>query len=198
VSVVVIQVAATGYSVVVPRQEDGATTTTASTEEPPNPILPVGKEMAWGLGSFLVLVLLMRIWLFPKLKKGMDARYAKTRADLDDAERIREEGAADVARYEAAIAEANAEATRLLEQARRELDADRTTKVTAANARIAERRAAAAAEVEAARQRALASTESIVLSIGASGAERILGAPVDRDAARPVVAEIVAAGTVTA
>ena len=75
--VVVIQVAATGYSVVVPRQE--TTTTTASTEEAPNPILPVGSEMAWGLGSFLVLVLLMRVWLFPKLKKGTDARYAKTR-----------------------------------------------------------------------------------------------------------------------
>jgi F-type H+-transporting ATPase subunit b len=195
VPVAVIQVAATGYSVVVPRQE--TTTTTASTEEAPNPILPVGAEMAWGIGSFLLLVLLMRVWLFPKLKKGTDARYAKTRADLDDAERIREEGAEDVARYEAAIAEANADGARLLERARQEVDADRSTKVGAANARIAERRGAAAAEVETARQAALASTEPIVLEIGASAAERILGVPVDRAAVRPVVAEIVAAGTVT-
>ncbi len=195
--VVVIQVAATGYSVVVPRQDTGTTTTVASTEEAPNPILPVGSEMAWGIGSFLVLVLLMRVWLFPKLKKGTDARYAKTRADLDDAERIRAAGADDVARYEAAIAEANGEAARLLEQARGEVDADRTAKVTAANARIAERRAAAAAEVEAARQTALASTEPIVVEIGASAAERILGVPVDRERARPIVAEIMSAGTVT-
>jgi F-type H+-transporting ATPase subunit b len=195
VPVAVIQVAATGYSVVVPRQE--TTTTTASTEEAPNPILPVGSEMAWGIGSFLLLVLLMRVWLFPKLKKGTDARYAKTRADLDDAERIREEGAEDVARYEAAIAEANADGARLLERARQEVDADRSTKVGAANARISERRGAAAAEVETARQAALASTEPIVLEIGASAAERILGVPVDRAAVRPVVAEIVAAGTVT-
>jgi len=194
VPVVVIHVAATGYSVVVPRQE--TTTTTASTEEAPNPILPVGSEMAWGLGSFLVLVLLMRVWLFPKLKKGTDARYAKTQADLDDAERIREEGAEDVARYDAAIAEVNAEAARVLEQARQHVDGDRTAKITAANARIAERRAAAAAEVEAARQAALASTEPIVLEISASAAERILGVPVDRNAVRPVVTEIVEAGTV--
>ena len=151
-SVVVIQVAATGYSVVVPRQENGTTTTTASTEEAPNPILPVGSEMAWGLGSFLVLVLLMRVWLFPKLKKGTDARYAKTRGDLDEAERVRAAGAEDVARYEAAMAEINAEAARRLELARQEVDADRTAKITAANARIAERRAAAAAEIEAARR----------------------------------------------
>ena len=127
--VVVIQVAATGYSVVVPRQENGTTTTTASTKEAPNPILPVGSEMAWGLGSFLVLVLLMRVWLFPKLKKGMDARYAKTRGDLDDAERIRAAAAEDVARYEAAIAEVNAEAARLLERPARSVDADRTAKI---------------------------------------------------------------------
>jgi F-type H+-transporting ATPase subunit b len=195
VPVVVIQVAATGYSVVVPRQENG-TTTTASTEEAPNPILPTGKEMAWGLGSFLVLVLLMRVWLFPKLKKGTDARYAKTRADLDDAERIREAGAADVARYDAAIAEANGEAARLLEAARQETDADRNVKIQAANARIAERRAAAAAEVESARREALASTQPIVLEIGASAAERILGVPVDRASVRPIVTEIVEAGTV--
>jgi F-type H+-transporting ATPase subunit b len=196
VSVVVIQVAATGYSVVVPRQDTGTTTTTASTKEAPNPILPVGSEMAWGIGSFLFLVLLMRVWLFPKLKKGTDARYAKTRADLDDAERIHGEGAADVARYEAAIAEANADGARVLEQARQEVDSDRTAKVTAANARIAERRGAAAAEVEEARRAALASTQPIVLEIGASAAERILGVPVDRESARPLVAEIVEAGTV--
>jgi F-type H+-transporting ATPase subunit b len=196
VPVVVIQVAATGYSVVVPRQESGTTTTTASTQDAPNPILPTGKEMAWGLGSFLVLVLLMRVWLFPNLKKGTDARYAKTRADLDDAERIREAGAADVARYDEAIAEANTEAAHLLEAARQETDADRNVKIQSANARIAERRAAAAAEVESARREALAGTQPIVLEIGATAAERILGVPVDRASVRPIVTEIVEAGTV--
>ncbi len=65
-----IQAAATGYSVIVPRQDSSTATTT---KEPPNPILPVGSEMIWGLGSFLLLVVLMRVALFPKLKKGMDA-----------------------------------------------------------------------------------------------------------------------------
>jgi len=193
VPVVVIHAGAAPASVVLPRQETG---TESSTKEPPNPILPVPKEMAWGIGSFAVLFVLMRLWLFPKLKKGTDARYAKTQADLDDAERIREEGAEDVARYDAAIAEVNAEAARVLEQARQHVDGDRTAKITAANARIAERRAAAAAEVDAARRTALASTEPIVVEISASAAERILGVPVDRNAVRPVVTEIVEAGTV--
>ena len=85
--VVLVHAGATGAEVVVPRQET-TTTTVASTKEAPNPILPVGNELWWGLGSFLALVLLMRVWLFPKLKKGMVARNAKIQGDLDDAERI--------------------------------------------------------------------------------------------------------------
>ena len=42
----------------------------------PGPIVPELKELAWGAGSFIVLAVLMRFVLFPKLKRGMDARYA--------------------------------------------------------------------------------------------------------------------------
>jgi F-type H+-transporting ATPase subunit b len=178
--------------VVVPRQET-TTTTAASTKEAPNPILPVGNEIWWGLGSFLALVLLMRVWLFPKLKKGMLARNAKIQGDLDDAERIREEAAEDVAAYEAALAAARGEAARILEVARHEVDADRTAKLTATNGRIAEQRAAATAELEAARTAALGQAEEIVVEVSAVAGERILGKPVDRTAVRPLVSEVVRA-----
>ncbi len=188
--VVVIHADATGAAVVVPRQE---TTTTTTAEEAPNPILPVGNETWWGLGSFLVLLVLMRLWLFPKVKKGMVARNAKIQGDLDEAERIREEAASDVAQYEAALGEARGEAARILEVARHEVDADRTAKVSAANARIAEQRAAAAAELEAARVAALGQVEDIVVEVASSAAERILGKPVDRVGVRPMVSEVVRA-----
>jgi F-type H+-transporting ATPase subunit b len=191
VPVVVIHAAASGAEVVVPRQE--TTTTTASTEEAPNPILPVGNEVWWGLGCFLALVLLMRVWLFPKLKNGMVARNAKIQGDLDEAERVREEAADDVAAYEAALAEARGEAARILEVARHEVDADRTAKVSAANARIAEQRATATAELEAARAAALGQVEDIVVEVGSVAAERLLGKPIDRGVARPIVSEVVRA-----
>jgi F-type H+-transporting ATPase subunit b len=187
---VVVQVGATGAQLVVPRQET-TTTTAASTKEAPNPILPIGNELWWGLGSFLALVLLMRVWLFPKLKKGMVARNAKIQGDLDDAERIREEAAEDVAAYEAALARARGEAARILEVARHEVDADRTAKLTAANARIGEQRGAAAAELDSARAAALGQAEEIVVEVAAAAGERILGKPVDRAAVRPTVGEVV-------
>jgi F-type H+-transporting ATPase subunit b len=180
-------------NVVLPRQET-TTTTAASTKTAPNPILPTGKEMAWGLGSFLVLVVLMRYWLYPKLKNGMDARYNKVQSDVADAERLREDAAMEIARYQAAIAEANAEAASLLDAARRDVDADRTTKVTAANARIADRKAAAAAEIDAARQAALARTEPIVVEIAAGAATRVLGTAVGRDEIGPLAADVMGVG----
>jgi F-type H+-transporting ATPase subunit b len=180
-------------NVVLPRQET-TTTTAASTKTAPNPILPTGKEMAWGLGSFLVLVVLMRYWLYPKLKKSMDTRYAKIQADVADAERLREDASLEVARYQAAIAEANAQSAHALEAARRDVEADRNAKITAANARIAERKAAAAAEIDAARQAALARTEPIVVEIAATAATRVLGTTVDRGEIGALAADVMGAG----
>ena len=38
--------------------------------EGPSPIAPELKEIAWGAGSFIVLALLMRFFLFPRLQAG--------------------------------------------------------------------------------------------------------------------------------
>jgi F-type H+-transporting ATPase subunit b len=177
---------------VVFRQEGGGqTTATTTAAKPPNPILPVGKEMAWGFGSFLVLFVLMRLLLFPKVKRGMDARYAHVQGNLEAAEAARSAAHDEVLRYQAAIAEARATANGLIEAARADVEGDRAQKLAAANARIAERRAAAAQEMEAAKQAALSHIEEAVVEVAASMAERVLGRPVDRSAALPVVAEVV-------
>ena len=52
----------------------------------PGPIVPEMKELAWGAGSFVVFALLMRFVLFPKVKKGMDARYEGIRSSHETAD----------------------------------------------------------------------------------------------------------------
>jgi F-type H+-transporting ATPase subunit b len=194
VPIAVIHAGANHVAVVLPGQNTTTTTTSTSTKEPPNPILPVPKEMAWGFGSFLVLFIAMRLWLFPKLNNGTIARNAKAKADREDADRIRREAAEDVARYDAALADARGEAARLIDHARQEVEADRTTKIAAANARIAQRRAAAPADKDAARQAALGQVEDIVVEVASTAAERILQKPVNREAVKPTVSQIVRAG----
>ena len=57
--------------------------------EGPSPIAPELKEIAWGAGSFIVLALLMRFFLYPRLKKGTDARYALIRDGHEQADTAR-------------------------------------------------------------------------------------------------------------
>src|SRR5215471_10761991 len=92
--------------VVVPAQTP--TTTAESTKTPPSPIAPEVKELVWGAGAFIVLAILMRLVLFPRVKKGMDARYGLIRDELEDADATRASAQAEMADYEAELAKVRA------------------------------------------------------------------------------------------
>lgn len=130
----------------------------------PNPIAPEIKELAWGAGSFIVFLFFMRLFLVPKVRKGMASRYESIQADHEYASATRDGAKQDVARYESAVAEIRSEASRRLEAARQTLDKERQEKVAQVNAQIAQRRAAAEAEVAAARA---AAQSQIVTAVGA-------------------------------
>ncbi len=130
----------------------------------PNPIAPEIKELAWGAGSFVVFLFFMRLFLVPKVRKGMASRYESIQADHEYASATRDGAKQDVARYESAVAEIRNEAARRLEAARQTLDKERTEKIAQVSARIAEQRAQA--EVEVAASRAAAQSQ-IVTAVGA-------------------------------
>jgi F-type H+-transporting ATPase subunit b len=130
----------------------------------PNPIAREIKELAWGAGSFVVFLFFMRLFLVPKVRKGMASRYDSIQADHEYASATRDGAKQDVARYESAVAEIRNEAARRLEAARQTLDKERTEKIAQVSARIAEQRAQA--EVEVAASRAAAQSQ-IVTAVGA-------------------------------
>lgn len=176
--------------------EEGGTET--GSEEPedlgPNPIAPEAKELIWGGAAFLVLLVLMRLWLFPRLKKGMDARAAKIRGDLESADSVRAAAQTDVEQYEAALTDVRAEATRRLEAVRQQLEAERAGRLAEVNARIADRRAVAAAGAEAAREAARGEVEGAAAEVAAAIASRALGEPVNPQDWREVVADVARTG----
>ena len=130
----------------------------------PNPIAPEIKELAWGAGSFIVFLFFMRLFLVPKVRKGMASRYESIQAYHEYASATRDGAKQDVARYESAITEIRSEASRRLEIARQTLDKERQEKVLQVNAQIAQRRAVAETEVAAARA---AAQSQIVTAVGA-------------------------------
>ena len=78
-----------GHTVVVHLPQATGEAETAVEDKGPSPIAPEIKELAWGAGAFILLFVLMRLVLFPRLKQGMDARYGKIRGDHETAEATR-------------------------------------------------------------------------------------------------------------
>jgi F-type H+-transporting ATPase subunit b len=142
-----------------------------------NPIAPEPKEMIWGFGAFVVLFVVLRVWLFPKVREGMALRYNSIQSDKESAVTLTAAARADVADYEARLTSVRAEAQQKIEAARTTLEAERSAKIGAANTRIAAKRSAAVAEVDAARQAALGDVESAVTDVVARATEIAIGKP---------------------
>ncbi|WP_040493144.1 F0F1 ATP synthase subunit B family protein [Ilumatobacter nonamiensis] len=140
-----------------------------------NPIAPEAKEMIWGFGAFMVLLVVLYFWLFPKVRKGMQARYDSIQSDKESADTLTAAARADVAEYEARLTSVRAEAQQKVDAARATLESERSEQIAAANARIAEKRAAATAEVDAARQAAMADVESAVTDVVSRATEIATG-----------------------
>lgn len=169
-----------------PMAASGEATTEVKTA--PNPIAPETKELAWSAGSFLVLFVILRYFLFPKLKKGMDARYADIRSDIEGADQVKLAAQADVAEYDKALAAARAEASVRIDAARQTVDTERNAQLTQVNARIAAARAEADQQTAAARQAAQGDVAAAVAQVAAKAAELASGRTPDAATVQAAVA----------
>lgn len=185
---------AAGHVVALDLPQTTAEEETAAEDKGPSPIAPELKELAWGAGSFLVLFVLMRLLIFPRLKKGMDARYGKIRGDHDTAEATRAAAKAEVAEYEAALAAVKAEARQRVDAARETLETERSAALTDANRRIAALRSEAMAQTEAARSAAEEHVQAAVADVSSRAAELATGHRPDAQKVNGIVASLMAGG----
>lgn len=153
-----------------------------------NPIFPELKEVVWGFGAFVVLALVMRLFLFRKVKDGMTSRYDLIEGDFEAAESLTASARADVADYEAQVASVRSDAQGRVEAARATLESERAEQIAAANARIADKRAIALAEVDAAKEASRDQVESAVADVSARLSELAAGRRPSEESVRRGVA----------
>ncbi len=139
------------------------------------PIAPEGKEVIWGFGSFVVLAVVLRYVLFPKVRAGMASRYNSIQSDFEKADTLTAAARADVAEYDAQVASVRADAQSRVEAARATLETERNEMLAEVNGRIAEKRAAAAAELEAARLAASRQVAEAVADVATRAGELATG-----------------------
>jgi F-type H+-transporting ATPase subunit b len=170
--------------------DHGATAeTTAETAEPENPILPTGPELAWGAATFLVLWALMKFVLLKPILKTMEERSAKIRGDLEAAENAKNQAGGALSEYEASLASARVEASRIIDDARAQADEQRKQIMAAAEAEVGQLRAAANTEVAQAKAEALQSMRASVATIAVQAAEAVVQKRLDAAAQRAIVDE---------
>jgi F-type H+-transporting ATPase subunit b len=178
-------------SVVVPQQAAAPTAEVADPSKP-GPIVPEVKELAWGAGSFVVFAILMRFVLFPRLKKGMDARYGGIRNAHATAESDRAAARAEVVAYEQQIAAVKAEAAGRVDAARQTLETERQSLLATANATINERRVAAAAQADQVRAAAKGQIHAAVVTVAGRAGELATGRAPSAEMVERAVSEVMA------
>ncbi|HZX53824.1 MAG TPA: ATP synthase F0 subunit B, partial [Ilumatobacteraceae bacterium] len=132
--------------------------------------------------------------LFPRLKKGMDARYGKIRGDHENADETRAAAKAEVAEYEAELAVVKGEVRQRIDAARQTLEAERTAALAEVNERIAARRVAAIAANDAARAAAAEHIEAAVADVSSRAAELATGRRPDASKVNGIVSALIAGG----
>lgn len=142
--------------------------------EAPNPVLPEVNELIWISIAFAVLLLVGKKFAYPAITAAMSARTEKIRTDLEAAETARVEAEREAADYKASLADAHAEAARILDEARTAAEAVRTERVAAADAEAAEIRARANNEAESIRAQALSDLRSEVAALAVGAAEQVV------------------------
>ena len=90
--------------------------------EAPSPIIPELDEIIWGGAAFAILFAFMWWKGFPAVKRAMDARAEKIRADLDAADAAKADALRTKSEYEAQLAEAKSAAGAVIDEARAQAD----------------------------------------------------------------------------
>jgi len=155
----------------------------AAAEQPTskNPIVPELNELIYSLIAFVVLVVLFRRFGFPAVQKAMEARTKRIRDDLDKAESAKTEAEGVLADYKKQLADAKAEADKIVDEARKQAEKVKEASIAKTNDEVAELKDKANADIESARASALASLQSTVAELAIELAEKVVEKNLDRE-----------------
>jgi hypothetical protein len=100
-------------------------------------LFPDTSELVWGLVAFLLLMLFMAKFVFPKANAALEERSAAIQGRMEEADAKLTEAEETRRRFEASIADARGEANRIIEEARQAAEQVRADIVAKAEAEAA-------------------------------------------------------------
>jgi F-type H+-transporting ATPase subunit b len=144
-------------------------------------VLPDRDELVWGAVAFLILFAVLKKVAFPSLQKMLDERKNKIREGLEKSEEAKAEADRLLDQYRRQLDEARADAQKIIEEAKRTAESMRQDMVTKAEQESQEivnrARADVAGEAERAKQGLRAELANLSLELARRVIERELAQP---------------------
>jgi F-type H+-transporting ATPase subunit b len=159
----------------------------AQEEDKFSPVTPVLSELIWAAIFFLLLFVIIAKVALPKLNATLAAREAALSGKLTQAEQAKAEADTVLAEYRAKLADAQAEATRIIDEGRRtgeSIVADARTRAEAEAQTLVTR---AQSDIQAERDRAIGALRSELATLSIDLASKVVGSSLDSDSSRRLV-----------
>lgn len=152
-----------------------------------SPVSPVVSELIWAAIFFVVLFVIIAKVALPKLNATLAAREAALSGKLTQAETTKAEADSVLDEYRAKLADAQAEANRIIEEGRRtgeQIVADARTRAEAEAQGLLSR---AQNDIQAERDRAIGALRSELATLSIDLASKVVGTSLNADASRQLV-----------
>lgn len=150
-------------------------------------LLPPTNELIAGIIAFAVVFFFIWRYAVPAINRALEQRQAAIAGQIADAEKAKTEAETLLADYKAQLAEARAEANRIVEEARDDAEQVKADIVSKAEQEADQIRAKAREEAMAEKERALSEARSEVGDISVDLAGRIVGESLDAQAHRELI-----------
>jgi F-type H+-transporting ATPase subunit b len=150
--------------------------------------------MFWGLVTFFLLLVIMKLLVYPTLLGNLTERQERVEAALATAERVNREAAELLKSHEAKMAEAHAAAKKIADESLARAQAERNAKIERAGEEAARIVARAKQEIASAQVEAAASLRQSAVELGLLASSALMKRELADSASRQVAEEAVNRG----
>jgi len=154
-------------------------------------LIPDLRELGAAIVAFAIVFFFIWKYAVPAFNEMIETRQKAIKADLEAAEAEKEQAASLRADYEASIAGARNEATKIVEDARQAGESARADIVARAETEAEELKARAGQELEAERDRAVVAMRREVAGLSIDVAEKLVGRNLDRTSQQALVDQFI-------
>lgn len=155
-------------------------------------ITPTTGLMIWTLVTFVIVLIVLRRFAFGPIQQLIDTRRQAIVADLDAAQAAREEAQASLAEYRQQLAEARKEANKIVEDARRVGDERRAAAVAELEAEKTRLMQQTREEIQSETRQALNAIKQQVADLTLAATEKVVRAQLDEAEQRRLIDEALA------